>query len=372
MRTPSIRFAAVLAAGALALAACGGSDSDSGTSGSATPTSTSDSSPTGEPAAECGTINFLQPLPESIIFWPLITSRALGYFADEGIEVNLLPGGELPETAFVENGEADIASAGGPEVMQAIDAGADLKVVYDYWNVAAEGLVTLADGPSTPAEVKTVGLVTDSDAATVEIIWASLGLDPASVNTITLGESPAILAESLENGSVDAVAGAISDFIGIQAAGVQLKDIAPAEFRASPSASFIVTPDSIANNGACIQGFLRAWAKGTYAGLVNPEATQAMGRAAVPEEWLDEATGIASYEQSVVYQEPVDPGGLFGVVQKAVWQAQADDLIAIGELDVESLDVNTFIDEQYIPGANDWDRAEVEADTKEWAAANNG
>jgi NitT/TauT family transport system substrate-binding protein len=372
MRTTSIRFAALFAAGALALAACGGSDSDSGSTATADPTSTSDASPTGDPAVECGTINFLQPLPESIIFWPLITSRALGYFADEGIDVNLLPGGELPETAFVENGDADIASAGGPEVMQAIDAGANLIVVYDYWNVAAEGLVTLEDGPNNPADVQTVGLVTDSDAATVEIIWASLGLDPDSVTTITVGESPAIQAEALLNGTVDAVAGAISDFIGIQASGVAIKDIAPPEFRASPSASFIVTPETIADNGPCVEGFLRAWAKGTYAGLVNAEATQAMGRAAVPEEWVDEATGIASYEQSIVYQEPVDPAGIFGVVQKAVWQAQADELIAIGELDVASLDVSTFIDEQFIPGANDWDRAQVEADTKEWAAANIG
>jgi len=236
MRTTSIRFAALFAAGALALAACGGSDSDSGSTATADPTSTSDASPTGDPAVECGTINFLQPLPESIIFWPLITSRALGYFADEGIDVNLLPGGELPETAFVENGDADIASAGGPEVMQAIDAGANLIVVYDYWNVAAEGLVTLEDGPNNPADVQTVGLVTDSDAATVEIIWASLGLDPDSVTTITVGESPAIQAEALLNGTVDAVAGAISDFIGIQASGVAIKDIAPPEFRASPSA----------------------------------------------------------------------------------------------------------------------------------------
>lgn len=45
-------------------------------------------------------------------------------------------------------------------------------------------------------------------------------------------------------------------------------------------------------------------------------------------------------------------------------------LIAIGELDVESLDVNTFIDEQFIPGANDWDRAQVEADMQAWADAN--
>ncbi|MHC8495685.1 MAG: ABC transporter substrate-binding protein [Actinomycetes bacterium] len=371
MKTKPFGFAALLAVGALTLAACGGGDSDSSSTDTASPTSTSDSSPTGEPIADCGTINFLQPLPESIIFWPLITSNALGYFADEGMEVNLLPGGDLPETAFVENGEADIASAGGPEVMQAINAGADLKVVYDYWNVAAEGLVTLIDGPNSATEVQTVGLVTDSDAATVEIIWSSLGLDPASVDVITLGETPAILAEALENGTVDAIAGAISDFIGISASGVQIKDIAPEDFKASPSASFIVTPDSIADNAACIQGFLRAWAKGTYAGLVNPEATQAMGKAAVPEEWLDEATGVASYEQSVPFQEPVGSDGLFGVVQKAVWQAQADELIAIGALNnLDSLDVSTFIDEQFVPGANEWDRAAVEADTKAWAEAN--
>lgn len=367
MKKTSMRLAAVVAAGALVLAACGGSDDESATEDSG---GSSETSAEEAVAQDCGTIGFLQPIPESIIFWPLITGNALGYFEDEGIQVELLPGGELPETAFVENGEADIATAGGPEVMQAIDAGADLKVLYDYWNVAAEGLVTLADGPDSPADVQTVGLVTDSDAATVEIIWTALGLDPASVNTITLGESPAILAESLENGSVDAVAGAIIDFIGMQAAGIDIKDIAPEEFKASPSASFIVTPQTIEENGDCIQGFLRAWAKGTYAGLANPEVTQAMGKAAVPEEWVEEAVGVASYDQSIAAQEPVGADGIFGVVQKDVWQAQADELISIGELDTDSLDVSSFVDERFVEGSNDWDRAEVEADMQAWADAN--
>jgi len=160
-----MQLAAAIAAGALVLAACGGSDDDAASSAS-------DSDEAAEEAPkDCGTIGFLQPIPESIIFWPLITANALGYFEDEGMQVELLPGGELPETAFVDNGTADIATAGGPEVMQALDAGANLKVLYDYWNVAAEGLVTLADGPDNPADVKTVGLVTDSDQATVEIIW---------------------------------------------------------------------------------------------------------------------------------------------------------------------------------------------------------
>lgn len=361
MKKPSIRLAAVVAAGALVLAACGGGD-DETTAGEAGGDSGA--------AESCGTINLLQPIPESILFWPLITSNALGYFEEEGLEVNLLPGGDLPETAFVENGDADIATAGGPEVMQAIDAGSDLKVLYDYWNVAAEGLVTLADGPDEIADVKTVGLVTDSDAATITIIWNALGLDPNSVRTITLGESPAVLAESLENGTVDAVAGAILDFIGIQAAGVSIKDISPQEFKASPSASFIVTPQTIEENGECIERFLRAWAKGTYAGLVNGPATQAMGKAAVPEEWIEESVGVASYDQAVAPNSPAESDGTFGVVQKDVWQAQADELISIGELDVDSLDVSSFIDEQFINGANDWDRAEVEAEIQAWADAN--
>jgi len=347
------KLLALLIATAMLVAACTGGDDDS------------DGSAAGDDAsaADCGTIDFLQPIPESIIFWPLLVSNELGYFADEGIEVNLLPGGDLPETAFVENGEADIASAGGPEVLQAIDAGADLVVVYDYWNIAAEGLVTLADGPGSVSELVggTIGLVTDSDLATVAISFDELGLDPSSVDTVILGESPAILAESLESGDVDAVAGAIIDFIGMQAAGIELVDIAPDSFKASPTASFIITPDTLDNNADCIEGFLRAWAKGTYAGMHNGETTQAIGRAAVPEEWEDESVGVASYEVSVAPQEPVD-GETFGVVQTGIWQSVADQLIAAGELDAAEIDVTDFIDERLVDAANDWDRGEVEAD----------
>lgn len=337
------KLLALLTAVAMLAAACGSDDE------SATP--------------DCGTIDFLQPIPESIIFWPLLVSNELGYFADEGIEVNLLPGGDLPETAFVDNGTADIASAGGPEVLQAMDAGADLVVVYDYWNIAAEGLVTLADSGLSVQDLVggTIGLVTDSDLATVTIIFDELGLDPSSVDTVVLGESPAILAESLESGDVHAIAGAIMDFIGMGAAGIDLVDISPEGFKASPTASFIVTPETLDNNSDCIEGFLRAWAKGTYAGIHNGENTKAIGRAAVPEEWEDAAVGAASYHESVAYQEAVN-GKDYGVVQTGVWQAVADQLIAAGELDAAEIDVNDFIDQSLVDAANSWDRGKVQAD----------
>lgn len=356
------RLLALLAAMALLAAACGddaSDDEDAAASGG-----------DGESAADCGTINFLQPLPASIIFWPLLVGNELGYFSEEGIEVNLLPGGDLPETAFVENGDADIASAGGPEVLQAIDAGSDLVVVYDYWNVAAEGIVTLADGPSSVEEIAdgTFGLVTDSDLATVSIVFEELGLDPATADTIVLGESPAILAEALENGEVDAIAGAVFDFIGVQSSGLEIVDITPPGFKASPSASFIVTPDTMANNSDCIGGFLRAWAKGTHAGLHNAENTQAIARAAVPEEWEDEAAGVASYDQSAPAHRAAEADGTYGVVQTDVWQSVADQLVGSGDLDTADIDVTGFVDQSRVEAANDWDRDEVEAEIDSWTA----
>ena len=118
MRKTSMRLAAVVAAGALVLAACGGDDesaSEASDTSSEASDDSSEESTEGDEVQDCGTIGFLQPLPESIIFWPFITANALGYFEDEGMQVELLPGGELPETAFVDNGTADIATAGGPE-----------------------------------------------------------------------------------------------------------------------------------------------------------------------------------------------------------------------------------------------------------------
>ena len=347
---------APLAAMALLASACGDDASD-------------DASEV-EGAADCGTLNFLQPLPASIIFWPLLVGNELGYFSEEGIKVNLLPGGELPETAFVENGDADIASAGGPEVLQAIDAGSDLVVVYDYWNVAAEGIVTLAGGPSSVEEIAdgTFGLVTDSDRATVSIVFEELGLDPTTAETIVLGESPAILAEALESGEVDAIAGAVFDFIGVQSSGLDIVDITPPGFKASPSASFIVTPDTMANNGDCIGGFLRAWAKGTHAGLHNAENTQAIARAAVPEEWEDEAAGVASYDQSAPAHRAAESDGTYGVVQTDVWQSVAEQLVGSGDLDTADIDVTDFVDQSRVKAANDWDRSEVEGEIDGWTA----
>ena len=61
-------------------------------------------------AQDLTTVNVINPLPRSTNFYPLVVGEALGYFAEEGVEVNLLPSDtSIPYVAFVQNGQADVA-----------------------------------------------------------------------------------------------------------------------------------------------------------------------------------------------------------------------------------------------------------------------
>jgi ABC-type nitrate/sulfonate/bicarbonate transport system substrate-binding protein len=82
-------------AGAMTLAACGGGDGGDSGNGS---------------GDDVVTIDFLQPLPKSMAFYPLFVGEQLGYFEEEGIEVNLLPSGDVPATVIVPTGQADIGA----------------------------------------------------------------------------------------------------------------------------------------------------------------------------------------------------------------------------------------------------------------------
>ena len=53
--------------------------------------------PLGAAAQEMTTVNLINPLPRSANFYPLVVGEALGYFAEEGVEVNLLPSWQVRE-----------------------------------------------------------------------------------------------------------------------------------------------------------------------------------------------------------------------------------------------------------------------------------
>lgn len=355
------RFLMVVAAAVVstALAACGGEDD-------------SDEADGGGAEGGTTTVRFLTPLPESVYFYPLFVGENLGYFEDEGVEVELLPASEdVPLSAFVANGDADVAAAGASEILQGLAGGADYDVVYDYYTRSAENIVVPEDSDIQSfeeVEGLVVGLSSDEDRAFLRSALAEVGLDVESLeSTPVVGTSGPVVADAIREATIDAYSGALSDFAALEASGIPVRDITPGALATTPAASFIVAPDVIEEKGDALAGFMRAWAKATYVGLANREVVEMMAREAVPEEWRPEDVGEAALDVSIDYQTPA--GDTLGELQPDVWEQSQEQLLDSGELE-EATPIEELLNDQFITEANDFERSEVEQDAEEWLEEN--
>ncbi len=317
------------------------------------------------------TVKMINPVPRSAVFYPLVVGEALGYFADEGVKVELLPSDtSIPYVAFVQNGQADLAMLDQNETINAVLAGANINTVYEVMQNAPEGIAV-----SSESDIKkvsdlvgtTVGLVSDRDRAFLQAALDIEGHSIDDVKTVVLGESGPTLAAAIRDQKVSAISGSVFDWATLQAAGIGLSLITPEELLASPANTFAMDAAKIDEKRDAIEGFLRAWSKGIYVSTFNTEVVEQMLRIAVPEEWEDEAAGKSLLEGVIPMNISVTER--IGDVQTDVWTNIQPRLVGSGAIEKE-VDVSTFLNDTYIDAANDFDRATVEADVKAWAEKN--
>ena len=199
--------------------------------------------------AQDATITVIKPTPRSAVFFPLVVGEALGYFADEGVTVKLLPSDtSIPYVAFVHNGQADLAMLDPNETINARLAGANINTVYEVMQNAPEGIAVLAGGSyNSMSDLvgTTVGLVTDRDRAFLQAAMAVAGHSIDDVNTVVLGESGPTLAVSIRDGNVSAISGSVFDWAALVANGIELTQITPEELLASPANTLAINADRI-------------------------------------------------------------------------------------------------------------------------------
>jgi NitT/TauT family transport system substrate-binding protein len=317
------------------------------------------------------TVNVINPLPRSTVFYPLVVGEALGYFEEEGVTVNLLPSDtSIPYVAFLQNGQTDLAMLDPVETINAINAGANINTIYEVMQNAPEGIaVSSGGGITNMSELvgTTVGLVSDRDRSFLQAAMAAAGHSIDDVKTVVLGESGPTLAAAIRDGKVSAISGSVFDWAGLQAAGIELTLITPDELLASPANTFAIDADKIEGKREVMEGFLRAWSKGMYVSVVHPDAVELMLRDAVPEEWEDEAAGLSLLEG--VIDMNISKTERLGDLQSDVWTSIQPRMLSSGGIEAE-VDVSTFLNDAYIGVANDFDRAEVEAEAKAWLAEN--
>jgi NitT/TauT family transport system substrate-binding protein len=322
-------------------------------------------------AQDLTTVNMINPLPRSTNFFPLVVAEALGYFAAEGVEVNLLPSDtSIPYVAFVQNGQADLAMLDPVETVNARLAGANINTVFEVMQNAPEAIGVLDSSAYDSVDDlagTTVGLVSDRDRAFLQASLSVVGKSIDDVQTVVLGESGPTLAAAIRDGQVSAISGAAPDWISLNANGINVRLITPPEMLASPANTFVINADLIEEKRTAIEGFLRAWNKGMYVAKVNPEMVAQALRLGVPAEWENEAAGQLFLDMSIGMN--VSTTERLGDLQSDVWTALQPRLLSSGAIP-ELVDVGTFLNDTYIAAANDFDRAVVEAEAAAWLAAN--
>ncbi|MEM9098534.1 MAG: ABC transporter substrate-binding protein [Pseudomonadota bacterium] len=145
---------------------------------------------------------------------PIIIAEEKGYFADQGLEVEVIPPADPADPPkLVAAGAADMAVSYQPQLHLQVHEGLPLMRVGTLVATPLNCLLVLADGPiKTPADLK--GKKIGFSVAGVEeaVLGAVLGKYGVSVDEIELVNVNWSLSPSLMSGQVDAVIGAYRNF----------------------------------------------------------------------------------------------------------------------------------------------------------------
>jgi NitT/TauT family transport system substrate-binding protein len=343
---------------ALTASACGGDNSDRG-----------------EAAGDgLTTITLSQPLPKSIAFYPLFVGEELGYFEEEGLRVELVPSGDVNPMTVVPSGQADFGAMSSADLLIGASQGLALDVVFEYYQKNVFSIIVPED--SDVKSVKdlrggTVGIPRESGAevAIARTALGDAGVDPdADVKFLAVGDAGPQVINALQDGQIAAYVGAIQDLVALRVAGFEFQEITPDNIAEQPASSLFAMEETLEDLGPdLVRGFLRAWAKATYAGMTAPEKVLEMAASQVPDEASDPEFAQALLDISVELQTPVAGEDAFGELRRDQWDTIAQQLVSAGEL--ESVpDLAELLNDQHLEVANDWDRAGVEQDIADWTA----
>jgi NitT/TauT family transport system substrate-binding protein len=319
-------------------------------------------------------VNVMTPNRASCSMYPQWNAQTFGIWEKEGIKVNLLPSETtIPYVAFLQNGDADVVVLDSAQVLQAADQGLPVKVVYEAFNFAPEGIVVTADSPiQTLQDLKgtTVGMASDRDLITTIITLDSIGetLESFDVTTVVVGDSGPVMAGALQNKTIDAFAGGSSDRAGIEAAGVAIRNITPPEVSRNPGNSMTAWGPTIEEKRPLIEKFLKGWAMAQHAGIVDTKLAASACRVAIPEQFENVENGLRMINNSV-YGTQVRRTKDYGELQPDVWAAIQGPYVKQGEISKE-IDPATFLDDSFVEAANNWTLMDVKNAMNEWKEAN--
>lgn len=368
MRTPR-RYFGGMAALILALSACGTQTQTPAADGSEAPASAGASA---GGAGEALSIDIGTPSDTlSSSFYAFVAARDLGFWEEENLTVNLVPGsgsGSLVEQIVA--GNLPTGAPSTPAAVEALGSGLELINWYHYQTGSIFGIWVPEDSPIQSVEDlegATIG-ISEAGGGELAVLNAALedvGIDPVTgVSTIPIGTGEPVTVQALESGEVDAYSSSKNDSFALISQGVALRDITPPLYEDFPGRVMISTRESLEANSEAFVRFGRGIAKATLFCSVNPDACEQLMRDAQPEQWLAEGAGDGPSQGELqlaeAYETTVVPeaDGQFGEHDPEAWQ-NLQDTIASTVDDFQPWPVDEFLVSDLLDEINDFDREAV-------------
>jgi NitT/TauT family transport system substrate-binding protein len=335
---------AVVTSAALVLAACSTGNTDGGSGDS--------SGASGEP------VTMLLSYQESIYWLPLLMAKDQGYFADEGLDVNVeATEGSGFVTQQVIAGNVDFGWAGAADDVIAFSKDDQIRALICNPPQNIFRIVVLEDSPITDIsqlEGKVLG-ITEAGGGEEPIVDAALGdigLAPGTdVTILPIGAAGPQSLTAIQDGTVDAYASSYPDISTLNAEGLKTRDITPEKFNAVPG-DCLITRQSVLDTEegkADAIGIMRAWAKGAAFAEEDPDRAYEISCTIVPAECSDEVFAKQYLLDTIAIAQQKDPNAPFGSVTLEAWETTAKLLVdagtITGPIDVKSMVSGPGVDE---------------------------
>ena len=289
-------------------------------------------------------------------------ARDKGFFAEEGIEVELLPGkGGSYVVQQVGAETIDLGIIAVNSVLPAWDKGIDIKMVYQV-NVTNLFDFMVAED-STVKDIKQLkgGVIGVTDLGSGEVpmvrsILSSAGLNPDTDVTIrAIGAEGTSILTAFEKGEIDAFSGGAHDLISLYGRGFKSKSLLPEEYKSIPSTGIIANGKIMKENPEVVEKISRAVAKATDFAINDPDAAYEVMKKAVPEQYTDEKIGRLFLDTFIELSTPIDPEKGYGYIYEDSW-AKLIEQFSVGDDPVIKNEVNldNYLDSSLLEKANNF------------------
>ncbi|SFR19666.1 ABC transporter substrate-binding protein [Poseidonocella sedimentorum] len=232
---------------------------------------------------------------------PIIVAQELGYFADQGLEIEIIPPADpSAPPKLVAAGQGDIAVSYQPSQHLHVAEGLPLIRVGTLVATPLNCLLVLKDGPIAEIAQLRGGKIGFSVAGVEEaVLSAMLGKHGVGLDEVDLVNVNFSLSPSLMSGQVDAVIGAYRNFElnQMEIEGIDGRCFYVEEEGVPTYDELIYVANPERMDADRIRRFLRATELATQYIVNNPEAAWALFKGYAPE--LDDALNAKAWEDTL-------------------------------------------------------------------------